>query len=30
MREDWLRDLMSAFDKIVSEHAVFRQIYALI
>ena len=30
MRDDWLRDLMAAFDKLVSEHAVFRQIYALI
>jgi hypothetical protein len=30
MREDWLRDLMGAFDKIVTEHAVLREIYALI
>jgi hypothetical protein len=30
MREDWLKNLMGAFDKIVAEHAVFREIYALI
>ena len=30
MRDDWFRDLMEAFDKLVSEHAVFRQIYAVI
>jgi Transposase DDE domain len=30
MRDDWLRNLMDAFDRIVSEHAVFREIYALI
>ena len=30
MRDDWLRNLMEAFDKIVSEHAVFRDIYAVI
>ena len=30
MRDDWLRNLMEAFDKIVSEHAVFREIYAVI
>jgi hypothetical protein len=30
MRDDWLKNLMEAFDKLVSEHAVFRQIYALI
>lgn len=30
MRDDWFKTLMEAFDKIVSEHAVFRQIYALI
>jgi hypothetical protein len=30
MRDDWLKNLMEAFDRIVSEHAVFRDIYALI
>lgn len=30
MRDDWLRDIMAAFDKIVAEHAVFRDVYALI
>jgi hypothetical protein len=30
MRQDWLKSLMEAFDKIVAEHAVFREIYALI
>lgn len=30
MRDDWLRSLMSAFDKIVSNHRVFRELYAVI
>ena len=30
MRDDWLKNLMDAFDRIVSEHAVFREIYAFI
>lgn len=30
MRDDWFKNLMEAFDRIVSEHAVFREIYALI
>ena len=30
MRDDWLANLMAAFDEIVSEHAIFREIYALI
>jgi hypothetical protein len=30
MREDWLQRLMIAFDRIVREHAVFRQIFGTI
>jgi hypothetical protein len=30
MRDDWLRSLMNAFDKIVAEHAIFAEVYALI
>jgi len=30
MRDDWLRDLMTAFERIVAEHAVFRDVYAII
>lgn len=30
MREDWLVPLMTAFDRIVREHAVFRDIFGII
>lgn len=30
MRDDWLANLMTAFDQIVSEHAVFQELYALL
>src|SRR5580658_7336221 len=30
MREDWLRPLMTAFDRIVREQAVFRDIFGII
>ena len=30
MREDWLLSLITAFDEIVAEHAVFSDVYALI
>jgi hypothetical protein len=30
MREDWLVPLMTAFDRIVREHAVFREIFGII
>jgi len=30
MREDWLRPLMTAFDRIVREQAVFREIFGII
>ncbi len=30
MRDDWLEKLMVAFDEVVSEHAVFGEVYALI
>ena len=30
MRDDWLANLMTAFDEIVSEHAIFDEVYALI
>jgi len=30
MRDDWFANLMAAFDAIVSEHAIFQEIYALI
>lgn len=30
MRDDWLENLMRAFDEIVAEHAVFAEVYALI
>ena len=30
MRDDWLQNLMKAFDEIVSEHATFGEVYALI
>jgi hypothetical protein len=30
MREDWLRPLMTAFDRIVREQAIFREIFGII
>jgi hypothetical protein len=30
MRDDWLANLMKGFDEIVSEHAIFEEVYALI
>ena len=30
MREDWLRPLMNAFERIVREHAIFREIFGII
>jgi hypothetical protein len=30
MRDDWLRTLMNAFDKIVCEHAVFREAFGIL
>lgn len=30
MREDWFRDLMTAFDRILSEHPLFTQVLATI
>ena len=30
MRDDWLKNLMTAFNDIVREHAVFSEVYALI
>ena len=30
MRDDWLRTLMTAFDKIVREHAVFREAFGIL
>ena len=30
MRDDWLDNLMKDFDAIVSEHAIFGEVYALI
>jgi hypothetical protein len=30
MRDDWLQTLMSAFDKIVREHAVFREAFGVL
>jgi hypothetical protein len=30
MRDDWLSNLMTAFDAIVSEHAIFQEVHALI
>lgn len=30
MRDDWLADLMKAFDQIVAGHAIFGEVYALI
>ncbi len=30
MRDDWLRTLMTAFDKIVREHAVFRETFGIL
>lgn len=30
MRDDWLRSLMTAFDKIVREHAVFREAFGIL
>jgi hypothetical protein len=30
MREDWLRTLMNAFDRIVREHAVFREAFGIL
>jgi hypothetical protein len=30
MRDDWLRTLMNAFDRIVREHAVFREAFGVL
>jgi hypothetical protein len=30
MRDDWLRQLMTAFDAIVREHAVFREVFGVL
>jgi hypothetical protein len=30
MRDDWLRRLMTAFDGIVREHAVFREVFGVL
>jgi hypothetical protein len=30
MRDDWLEKLLTAFDRIVADHRVFREIYAII
>jgi hypothetical protein len=30
MRDDWLRTLMNAFDRIVREHAVFREVFGVL
>jgi hypothetical protein len=30
MREDWLRRLMEAFDRIVRQHAVFREAFGIL
>src|SRR5579863_2277932 len=30
MRDDWLRTLMNAFDRIVREHAVFREVFGIL
>jgi len=30
MREEWLRPLMEAFDRIVSQHAFFTQVFAIL
>jgi Transposase DDE domain len=30
MRDDWLRKLMSAFDKVVREHAIFREAFGIL
>jgi hypothetical protein len=30
MRDDWLRTLMTAFDKIVRDHAVFREAFGIL
>jgi hypothetical protein len=30
MRDDWLRSLMGAFDDIVAQHAVFRDVFAVL
>jgi hypothetical protein len=30
MRDDWLRTLMNAFDRIVREHAVFREAFGIL
>ena len=30
MRDDWLRTLMTAFDRIVREHAVFREAFGIL
>lgn len=30
MRDDWLANLMKAFDEIVAEHAIFQEVYAMI
>jgi hypothetical protein len=30
MRDDWLNTLMSSFDTIVREHAVFREVFGVL
>jgi hypothetical protein len=30
MRDDWLRDLMAAFNEIVAEHHAFSEIFGVI
>jgi hypothetical protein len=30
MRDDWLNTLMTAFDRIVRQHAVFREVFGIL
>lgn len=30
MREDWLDTLLTAFDRIVREHAIFREVFGVL
>jgi hypothetical protein len=30
MRDDWLNTLMSSFDAVVREHAVFREVFGVL
>jgi hypothetical protein len=30
MRDDWLNTLMTAFDRIVREHRVFRDVFGVL